>query len=170
MKWKYNGVVNSIFDTITYADGIWVASGGIGGGSVYYSTRRAVYRSDVPSLVGNSLNSVTLLGSYARQDTASTTVEEFTVTLSEGMDNFAMLYVAVVADIYILGSSLIPITLFKTQMPNASVESIFELNFINDQQDLFGGNVQYLSDTSIKGNIVGNATHLLVYGIGKTTD
>lgn len=112
-------------------------------------------------------NSCTLLGYYTRSNSATETVEEYTLTLSESIDNFAMIHVGVASTVYVVGSSMISVPLFKTKLPGVSEYSHFELNYINDQSDLFGGNIKYSNNTCVSGKIVGKTQRIWVYGIGR---
>jgi hypothetical protein len=59
-----------------------------------------------------------------------------------------------------LGSTFVPVNIFK-------LGQVLELNCINDQQSLFGGNIKYASDTSVSGKVVGKTPKLEIYGIGR---
>lgn len=115
-------------------------------------------------------NDYTLLYKYARTGSLGEKEEFNDAALSESIQNFTMLYVMVTSNQFILGSTYIPVSMFAITLPDVSDRSYFELNFINDQQNLFGGNVRYASDTTISGKIVGNTKALLVYGIGRVAN
>ena len=116
--------------------------------------------STINAMTAELFNSVTLIGTYNRQATTTTTAENYTLTLSETIANFVMIYIAVVSSTYFLGSTFVPVNIFR-------LGQTLELNCINDQQSLFGGNAKYVSDTSVSGKVVGKTPTLKIYGIGR---
>lgn len=114
----------------------------------------------INAMTNDLFNSVTLIGTYNRIATGTTTAENYELTLSESINNFVMIYIAVVSSTYFLGSTFVPVNIFK-------LGQVLELNCINDQQSLFGGNVKYVSDTSVSGKVVGKTPKLEIYGIGR---
>lgn len=117
--------------------------------------------------VNPSMKDSALLGYAARADASVETLEEYTLSLNESIDNFAMLYIALARDDYVVGSSLIPVAQFKSKLPNVPSQTKYELNLINDQGNMFGGNAEYVTSTQIKGKLVGRAERLIFYGIGR---
>lgn len=114
----------------------------------------------INSMTAELFNSVTLIGTYNRKETTTTTAEKYELTLSETINNFVMIYIAVVSATYFLGSTFVPVNIFK-------LGQTLELNCINDQQSLFGGNAKYASDTVVSGKVVGKTPTLQIYGIGR---
>ena len=105
-------------------------------------------------------NASVLLARYDRANASSTTAENFTLTLSDSLANYVFVWVCVRSAAYIMGSQFCPIGLFKQGLT-------LECNCINDQQNLFIGNAQYVSDTSVKGKVSQKAPSFEVYGVGK---
>ena len=112
--------------------------------------------------LSNNLNSAyadyVLLASYDRKDTTTyPEPENFTLTFSESINNFAMLFLCVRSATYVLGSTFIPTEFFKSGVQ-------FELNCINDQEKAFHGNLKYLTDTTGSGKLSGYSPRFEVYG------
>lgn len=98
------------------------------------------------------------MASYDRKDTTTyPEQEQFTLTFSESINNFAMLFICVRSATYVMGSSFIPTAFFKSGIQ-------FELNCMNDQEKLFHGNLKYLTDTTGSGKISGYSPRFEVYG------
>lgn len=110
---------------------------------------------------------VTLLAHIDKPNASSTASQEYEVTLSGNLSDYAFLYCGVGSTVWVLGGTFVPMSVFKNNIPSQSDIGYYEMNFINDQQNLFGGNVRYVSDTKVKGKFVGNATWINVYGVGK---
>lgn len=56
-------------------------------------------------------------------------------------------------------------SIFTGNLPEQSEVGRYEMNFINDQQNVFGGNVYYKSDTRVKGKFTGNTLWINIYGV-----
>lgn len=117
---------------------------------------------DIQTIIDGSVTftDYVLLGSYKRADASATTVETFTITLSESMNNFIFVWVCVRSGNYVLGSQFCPITLFEQGL-------VLECNCINDQNNLFIGNAKYESDITVSGKVNLKAPGLEIYGVGR---
>lgn len=112
----------------------------------------------LPEVLNAAYTEYQLLGKYSRND--STTIpdpENFTITFSESLNNFAMIFLAVRSGTYVMGSSFIPVEFFKSGLQ-------YELNCINDKGDSYHGNLKYLTDTTASGKISGKTSGFEVYG------
>lgn len=116
---------------------------------------------------GCDMTSYTLLAHVEKADQSSTSSQEYDTTLSDSLSNYAFIFACVGSTVWVLGSSFIPVSIFKNTMYGQSDIGRFEMNVINDQQNLFGGNLYYKSDTRIKGKFVGQSLWLNIYGVGK---
>ena len=113
--------------------------------------------------LNNSFSEYVQLASYTRIDTTTQPkAENFTLTFSEPLSNFAMVFIAVRVNAYIVGSSLVPVQFFKLGYP-------FELNCLNDLGTSYHGNLKYINDTSASGKISGYTTGFDVYGFLRIT-
>lgn len=120
--------------------------------------KKYVDEDKLPEVLNTAYSGYTLLASYDRQDTTTyPEAEKFTLTFSESINNFAMLFICVRSATYVLGSSFIPTAFFKSGIQ-------FELNCINDQEKAFHGNLNYLTDTTGSGKISGYSPRFEVYG------
>lgn len=123
---------------------------------------------ELKKLVGGvDMTNATLLAHISKPNASSTASQEYEATLSGNLSNYAFLYCGVGSTTWVLGGTFVPMSVFKNTLPSQSDIGYYEMNFINDQQNLFGGNVRYVSDTKVKGKFTGNATWINVYGVGK---
>ena len=98
------------------------------------------------------------MASYDRKDTTTyPEAENFTLTFSESVNNFAMIFICVRSSTYVMGSSFIPVAFFKSGIQ-------FELNCMNDQEKTYHGNLKYLTNTTGSGKISGYSPRFEVYG------
>lgn len=111
----------------------------------------------LPEVLNTAYTDYTLLGQYTRSDTTTITSETFTLTFSEPLSNFAMIFLAVRSSSYVMGSTFIPVEFFKSGLQ-------FELNCMNDQGNGYHGNLKYLTDLTGSGKISGKTTAFEVYG------
>lgn len=124
--------------------------------------KKYVDENQIPNLINQGFKDYTLLASYTRID--ATTIpeqEKFTLTTLEPITNYVFLFVCVRVPGYAMGCSTIPTQFFK----NSGL--CFELNCMNDQENLYHGNIKYINDTTVSGKISGESTGFEVYGLLK---
>lgn len=112
---------------------------------------------------------VTLLAHVEKPDKSSSASQDYEVTLSGNLSDFAFLYSEVGSGMYVLGGQFIPMSVFKSTKPGETVVAYYEMNYTNDLSQIFGGNVAYVSDTKVKGKFTGGTLYINIYGVGALT-
>lgn len=144
--------------------------GAVSNGNVSQTVGTTTTKVPSEKAVHDALTSIatpTLLAHVDKPDQSSEASQEYEVTLSGNLSQYAYLYCGVGSTVWVLGGTFLPMSVFCDNLPNQSDKGYYEMNFINDQKDLFGGNVRYVSNTKVKGKFVGKATWINIYGVGK---